>query len=141
VDNPKTELEFVAVTYRWLEPSELPRIDSVFAKRGWIRLSEHFSRVRVAEVDGKIVGFFCFQGLPYMGPMNIEESQRGKGIAEDLVSQMLAWTDENNCRGYMVVADSPHTEKLCKAKGLTRVVSPVYIQLKDINYLQEESEV
>jgi len=115
------------VTYRWLEPQELSRIDPVFAKRGWIRLSEHFSRVLVAERDGEMAGFFCFQGLPFMGPMHIVESERGKGIAQDLVEQMLAWTDANNCRGFMVVADSPHTEKLCKAKGMTRVVSPVYV--------------
>jgi hypothetical protein len=95
--------------------------------QGWSALNREMSRIRVAEVDGQIVGFSVLQMLPMAGPLYVIKSQRGTGVAEKLADETIGFLVECRARGWFVIADSPHVPKLCEKHGMHKVESPVYI--------------
>ena len=115
------------VTYRWLEPHELPLIDPLIAKHGEIALNEQTSRVLVAEHEGRIVGFHVFQLMPFVGPLWVDSAFRGSNTAPELADRMLDFLKEARCRGFIVFATSPHAEKLCVERGMQPVLSQAYV--------------
>jgi len=119
------------ITRRWVEgrdcsQEDWDRIELILAARGWMSLSRQLTRVRLAEEDGKILGLFVFQMVPYAGPLWVSPSQRGLGLAEALAKEMLDFLVQAEARGWIVVADNPHSAKLCEDFGMRRVEVPVY---------------
>jgi len=118
------------VQYRWLESptqEEWLAIDSLLEKYKWMSLSPDFSRVLVAEVDGKIVGISCLQAVPFVGPLLVLPKYRGTGIADKLAEDTFGSLHAMNARGWIVIAESPHVPKLCEKEGMRKVESPVFV--------------
>jgi len=120
------------ITYRWLDgplssDHDWARLDNLLEKRGWAPLNREFSRVRIAEREGEIVGFSVLQMLPFAGPMFVERKHRGTGLADKLAEDTINYLVECNARGWFVIADSPHVPRLCEKFGMQKVESPVYI--------------
>ena len=119
------------VNYYWIEgrdasTEEWERIESILASRGWASLNRPTSRILVAEANGELLGFHVFQFYPFCGPLWTRPSVRGSGLAEELADKMLEFLAEVRARGWLVIAESPHAEKLCAERGMKRVEFPVY---------------
>lgn len=118
----------IGVTYKWLSGQEaIDAVDPVLQAKGWSALNLMFTRARCAFNDqGRCVGFSILQMFPHVGPQWVADDYRGTGISEQLADDMWEFLNEVQCRGFLVIADSPHSEKLCKSKGMTLITSPVY---------------
>lgn len=120
------------VRYRWIDGptatvEEWDHVDEILAMQGWSSLNRPTSRVLVAEDKEGIAGLICLQLYPHTEPLYVRPAYRGTGLAEELADRMYAFMRDVQARGFMVVADSPYAEKLCKERGMTKVESPVYI--------------
>jgi hypothetical protein len=119
--------------YEWVDgptcsDSDWERIESILAARGWLSLNRLTTRVLLAYSEsGELLGFNILQMMPYVGPLYVKPSARGTGLAEDLVDQMMIFLADIQARGFLAIAQSPHTEKLCLQLGLKKVESPVFI--------------
>jgi hypothetical protein len=107
--------------------AEWERIDDLCLVNGWPSLNRTLTRILVAFREDEIVGFHVLQFFPHTEPMWVDESERATGLAESLADQMVKFMTDVKCRGWLVIADSPHVRKLCEDRGMTRVKSPVYI--------------
>ena len=118
------------VTFEWIEGTD-PRMEAVqviILDRGWTPLNFQTSRARVAfDEHGQVVAFGIFQLFPMTGPMFVAPEYRGTGIAETLADDLATFLKDAHCRGYLVIADSPHSERLCQMFGMRKVESPVYL--------------
>src|SRR5882724_4827958 len=119
------------ITFRWIDgPSatdaEWQQIDDYLVSKGWMSLSKELSRVRIAEKGGRIIGFSALQMMPYCGPLFVEKSARGTGVAEQLADDTIQFLVDLNARGWIVVANRPHVPPLCEKYGMHRVTQPVY---------------
>jgi len=122
IDGPDNE--------RGLRPAtkaEWERIDDLCLVNGWPSLNRTLTRILVAFRGEEIVGFHVMQFFPHAEPMWVDESERGGSLAGSLADQMVKFLRDVKCRGWLVIADSPHARKLCEERGMTRVKSPVYI--------------
>jgi hypothetical protein len=120
------------LTYRWIEvreatDEEWQQVDAILARMGWMSLNRSTSRILVAETDGRIEGFSCVQLFPGVGPLYVRPKVRGSGVAEELADRTINFLVEVQARGWIVVADSPFTEKLCQERNMERIESPVYV--------------
>lgn len=118
------------VRYRWIDgptatDADWDRIESICAARGWASLNRQTSRVLLVERDGQM-GFIVLQLFPMVGPQFLPPSMRGEGIAEELNDRMWQFLTEAQARGFLVVADSPHTEWACRARNMNEIKSPVF---------------
>ena len=116
--------------FRWVTGQEMIDIlQPIIERNGWTPLNPVTARALIAtEADGDLLcGFSIVQLFPHAEPMWVTKELRGSGLAEELADRMRAYLAEVGARGYMVIADSPFAEKLCKERGMTRVVSPVYM--------------
>lgn len=119
------------VRYRWIDgptatDEEWSKIDEILATRGWTSLNRATSRIRLAEDATGILGFLVLQMYPHVEPLFVRPSARGKGVAERLSDDMIAFLQQVEVRGFELTADSPHAAKLAEAAGLRKVESPVY---------------
>jgi hypothetical protein len=116
------------LTYKWLTGQEaIDAVDHILWEKGWTALNANTSRVRAAfNEHDRCVGFTCLQLFPHVGPQWVADDYRGTGISEQLADDMWDFLKEVECRGFLVIADSPHSEKLCKSKGMVLVTAPVY---------------
>ena len=120
------------VTYRWVEGREATdhewdTIDTMLKAMGWMSLNRLTSRILVAEDGERIVGFSCVQFFPGVGPLYVRPKVRGSGVAEELADRTMAFLVDAQARGWIVVADSPHTVKLCEDRGMKPIEAPVYV--------------
>ncbi len=115
------------IKYHWLHRDELEVLEPVLDANGWASLNKPTS-CAIAAFDGdNLVGFFVLQPFPMAGPMWTRQTHRGTGIAEDLAAKMSDFMRDIQIRGFLVIADSAHSEQMCKSRGMRRVESPVYI--------------
>jgi hypothetical protein len=128
----------LSVEYRWIDGAtasdeDWERIENILASRGWMSLNRNTSRIRVAEGEGgKLVGFYVLQMIPHAEPMWVAPSARASGVADELADDMLQFLTEVNARGWMIVADSPFAEKMCEARHMKRIKSPVYVMGEEV---------
>jgi hypothetical protein len=113
--------------------AEWDAIDDVCIARGWMSISRRFSRVLVAYRGDTMIGFHVFQMVPHAEPQYVNVDERGTGLAERMADQMAAFLEGAKARGWMVVADSPFAEKMCKARGMVRIKSPVYTTVSRVS--------
>lgn len=129
----ETMRETNGVSYRWVDGNDATaedwdRVERILAARGWLSLNRPTTRILIAEdAGGELLGFICLQMVPHTEPLFLRPSARGTGIAEELADRMLEFMLSIRARGWMTVADSPVAEKLCEARGMVRIESPVYV--------------
>lgn len=118
------------MTIRWLTDEEvLGIVNPACAQRGWAQQNTGMCRVLGAFYEsGELIEFFVLQVYPMLGPLlrldNINVD--GGTVTRELTKRMEEYLIETNARGYMTIADSPLTERLCLRFGMTRVESPVF---------------
>lgn len=120
------------VTYRWTPgeqatQAEWDRVDDILAARGWVSLNRKTTVLLIAERGGELVGFHALQWIPYLGPIFVRPSDRGTGVAERLIDDMLEFMEKAQARGFLVISQSDVITKECEAIGMQRVESPVFI--------------
>lgn len=128
------------VRFEWVDGPDMPnahrpatdaewnKIDDLLAAQGWMSLNRVLTRVLVGwDADGNIVALSTVQMLPNVGPIWVDKSLRGAGVADVIVDETLKFLLEAKARGWIVIADSPHTAKVAEAKGMTKLESPVYV--------------
>jgi hypothetical protein len=120
------------VTYRWIDgptatDEEWDLVESILATRGWMSLNRMTTSIRVAlDKEGHLLGFHVIQLVPSAGPLWVKPSMRATGIAEHLADDMFELFVQAHARGWMVVADNPSAAKLCEARGMHKLESPVF---------------
>jgi len=120
------------MTYRWLEPAELDLVNEACRKHGYAQLNINpdrpTARVLGAFWDEQLIEVFCFQLYPVLGPMlKVEPTFRDDGTtARTLAKIMHDFLEEAQARGYLAIADSPMTERLCERYNMKRLESPVF---------------
>lgn len=118
--------------YRWLNgweatDEEWNRIDKILAAQHWMSLSREWTRIRLAEDNGKIVGLYVLQAIPHAEPMWVDKRYYGTGLADALADDMMEFLTAENARGWMIVAENPIAQKMCEARNMTRVSCPVFV--------------
>jgi hypothetical protein len=128
-----------AIRFEWIDGPEMPnalrpatneewnKIDDILLAQGWMSLNRVLTRVRVGWEGDEIVAISTIQMLPNVGPMWVAKHLRGTGVADDLVGDTLKFLLESKCRGWIVIADSPHTAKIAVNQGMEKIKSAVYI--------------
>lgn len=122
--------------YRWITGVEASqedwdRIESICASRGWMSLNRELTlRILLVEDDEGLCGFLPLQLIPHTEPMWTAPRIRGTEVAAEMARQMKQFLDENDARGYLVIAESPFAAKICEHFGMHRVVSPVYAYIR-----------
>jgi hypothetical protein len=117
---------------RWIDGQDATkedwdRIEGILAARGWTSLNRNFTRIRVAEENGELKGFYVLQLYPHAEPLWVAPSTRGSGLAEDLADDMLEFLKDVGARGWMLVADNPMVAKMAEERGMTKLEAPVYV--------------
>ncbi len=115
---------------RWLSSGEVvEHINPAMALRGWAELNLDTCRVLAAfDEEGKIVEFFVLQLFPLLGPLlRVDNEARDAGdTTRSLVTKMQEYLEAEEARGFLAVADSPVTKRLCERFGMQKLKSPVY---------------
>jgi hypothetical protein len=128
----------MGVEFRWLTFDEIADLlNPVCRENGFAELNVNpqmpTCRVMGAFADGVLLEAFAFQMYPMLGPLvKVEKSFRDDGeIARTLAQKMKEFLDECDARAYLVVADNPISERLCRRFGMEELSSPVYSYVKD----------
>ena len=121
------------MTYEWLTMDQIEElVNPVLAGRGMAVLNinpvQPTCRVLGAWDGGNLIEFFAIQLFPVLGPMvKADSTHRDNGeVSRQLTQRMHQFLDSADVRGYLVVADSPITGRLCERHGMVKMVSPVY---------------
>jgi hypothetical protein len=118
----------MALEIRWMEGAEaVEKLNPILAERGWSLLNEATSRA-LAMFDGdRLVAFFVLQLFPVLGPAWVAPSDQGGGVLRELADKMHEYLNEVQARGYLVICDSPVSERLALRHFMTKVEAPVYL--------------
>jgi hypothetical protein len=118
--------------YRWLTGDEIIEfVNPVCVQRGWAQLNVNDAqptcRVLGAFEHVALVGFFCLQLFPVLGPQYVVPDSRDGTVSRELTERMSEFLEEMKVRGWLTICDSPVSERLAKRHGMQKVESPVYI--------------
>lgn len=135
--------------YRWLTPDEIElRVNPICASRGWAQfnINESYPSCRILGAfdeaeDDRLVGFFGISLFPVLGPMFVSPGERDGVTSRELAEQMYTFLNEHDARGYLVIAEGPVTERLCKRYGMEKVPFPVYEAKTEVAPEKELQEV
>jgi len=120
------------IEYHWINGWDAStdlwnQIDEIIAAQGWMSLNPNTTIIRLAIDNEKVIGFMVLQALPHVGPAFVDEAYRGQNVAETLADDMVKYFQAVGGRGFVVIADSAHSEKMCKDRGMRKLQSPVFI--------------
>lgn len=110
----------------WVSGSDVHMLDDIIAKEGWTPLNPDLSYAYVVKEDGEIIGFTILQMIAHCGPQYVNPINRGNGITEDMARAVIEKARDVGLKGFMVIADSPYTSKLCDEFGLEKINNPTY---------------
>jgi len=120
--------------YEWMTMDQIEElVNPVLAIRGMAVLNinpvQPTCRVLGAWKENDLISFFVIQLFPVLGPLvKVDSTHRDNGeVSRELTQRMHEFLDGADVRGYMVVADSPITGRLCERHGMTKMISPVYM--------------
>lgn len=116
----------MSLTYKWLKGDELSILEPIIGQHKWSALNTNTSVAFCAFYGDKLIGFNVLQYHPVVGPLWVDKLYRGVGIPENLADSMAGFLAESNIGGYLAIADSPESIKLCESHGMRKVESPVY---------------
>ncbi len=122
-------------SYRWLETSEIEDyVNPVLKQRGYaeLNLNEVNPTCRVLGAfleDSSLVESFTFQMLPFLGPLlRHDNSIRDSGeTSRQLATVMYDFLVGVDARDFLVIANSPISERLAERFGMKTVEVPVYM--------------
>lgn len=118
---------------RFLSEEEVNElVNPVLQFQGKSMLNARLSVVAGAfDANGKLVETFTVQLYPMLGPLVKHDAfSRDNGqTTRDLVSFMDDYLNSADVRGYLTIAESPVTERLCERYGMQRVTHPVFIHV------------
>lgn len=122
----------VVTEFRWLTPDEIEHfVNPTCSRQGWplLNISEDRPTCRVlGKFDGvKLIGFLALQLHPVLGPAYVDPDYRDGHASRELADMMHDFIVESECRGVLMVADSPTSERLAARHGMAKVESPVYL--------------
>jgi hypothetical protein len=120
------------IQYEWVDgPNSSDQawdvIEQIMATRGWLGLNRNTTRVLLAWKDDKVIGFNVLQLMPYVGPLFVVPSERGTGVAGELVDRTMQFMAEVDARGFLAIAHSEHSVKKCISLGMELVEAPVFM--------------
>ena len=118
---------------RWLTNEEIERlVNPTLRLQGWAELNinetQPTCRVLGSFVDGELLESFTLQMYPVLGPLvrhNNEVRDSGE-TSRKLAMAMKQFLDDSAARGYLAIANSLVTERLCERFGMERIAVPVY---------------
>jgi hypothetical protein len=109
---------------KWLEGQDaVNKLNPILQVRNWTLLNPATCRALVAEEDGEVKGFCVLQMFPMVGPFESQDPS----VTLPLVREMKDFLDRVGARGYLVIADSEWTKKICEYQDLQKVESPVFL--------------
>ena len=115
------------IEYRWLDWDEVLQLDPILESKGISSLNKNVTRA-IAAFDGKkLIAFEVLQLFPMLGPLWVDKEYRGDGIPKEMTDRMLEFVKGCEIRGFIVIANSAHTEKICRDIGMDKLDSPVYL--------------
>lgn len=121
------------IVYDWLTDDQIEElVNPALALRGMALLNinplQPTCRVLGAWNDGRFITFLAFHLYPVLGPLvKTDALYRDNGeVSRELTTRMHAFLDACDARGYLVVADSPITSRLCERHGMVKIESPIY---------------
>jgi hypothetical protein len=127
------------LTYRWLDNNAhdqevLKQIGQTIHDLNWVPLPSagmlNAAFKILCAFDGEaLVGWHVIQFFTHSEPMYVHEAYRGTRCAHQLAEQIFDYLVTSNCRGFMIVAESPVAQRLAEAYGMKRVEVPVYVWL------------
>lgn len=120
------------MTTRFLDADEIEKlVNPLLAFRGMPQLNIGLSRVLAAFEGETLIEFIVVQLFPMLGPLlKVDNTSRDGGeISRLLAKQMFDYLKENQARGYLAVAESPVTVKLCERYGMQKLTDPVFLQV------------
>lgn len=115
---------------RWIEGDECEvLLNPILESRGMTLLNSPTSRALGAFEDGGLVMALVVQLYPVLGPLlRTDNFKRDNGdTARALTEKMHEFLDQAEARDYMVIANSPFTERLAQRHGMVKTESPVYL--------------
>lgn len=112
-------------------------VNPVLKEHGWAILNVNDAqptcRVLGAFLeDGTLVETFTMQLYPTLGPMvrHVPDIRDSGETSRRLASIMEDWLIDMECRDFLVVANSPVTERLCARFGMKKMDVPIYVKAK-----------
>lgn len=118
---------------RWLSNEEIERlVNPTLRMQGWAELNIDDCRptckVLGAFIAGECIESFTLQLYPILGPLiRHDNTVRDSGeTSRGLAIVMKRFLDDLPARGYLAIANSPVTERLCKRYGMEKIEVPVY---------------
>jgi len=128
------------VTFRWLSEDEIVDLaNPVLKAHGWAQLNVNpdkpTCRVMGAFNDsGGLVEVLVLQLHPVIGPLvRCDNEHRDAGqTTRKLIQLMEEYLIQTKARGWLVVADSPLTERMCEQHRMKRIQSPVFLDTPDL---------
>lgn len=118
------------MTYDWLTEEQVEwLVNPALKLKGMALLNPEMCRVLGAWENGRLIESFSVQPFPILGPLIRHDNvHRDNGeISRGLAEKMHEYLEEQKARGYMTIADSPVTKRLCERYGMERLTSPVYV--------------
>jgi hypothetical protein len=119
--------------YRWLSDDEVETlVNPALKAQGFAELNinpdQPTCKTLGAFWDDQLVEAFTVQLYPILGPMiKVDNTFRDNGeTARTLAKKMEEFLEEKQARGYVCIADTPITQRLCERFGMTKIPSPVY---------------
>lgn len=121
----------------------LEHVNPALKRKGWAELNLDTCRV-LASIDeeGNIVEFFPIQLFPLLGPMlRVDNEKRDAGeTTRALAAEMYEYLIAEKARGFLAIAESPITQRLCERFGMTKVRHPVFEFVPAIEEAEPEKE-
>lgn len=76
---------------------------------------------------GKVAGFGVIQFIPHAEPIWVDKEFRGKGLAEEIATEVVGALDEVGV-GFVALASNPFSAQLCEKHGMELLDVPVYVR-------------
>ncbi len=110
----------------WLHGDDVHMLDDIIAHEGWTPLDANAVALTAIDDNG-VAGFHVLHLVP-IPTLWVRPDLRGTSLAVDLATDMEKFLTDTNSKGFIVIADSPVSAKMCEKFGMRLVTSPVYIR-------------
>lgn len=120
--------------FRWLTPDEIvTHLNPALQAQGKpilnVNEAQPTCRVLGAFWDNTLVEAFAMHLFPVLGPLiKTDNTFRDNGDTARTLAQMMSdFLTDAQARGWLVICDSPISERLAQRHHMTKVTSPVYV--------------
>jgi hypothetical protein len=116
--------------YRWLSNDEIEQmVNPVLEQRNWmlLNISDPPTCRVLGAFDGvSLIGFFCLQLTPVLGPVYTDSDHRDGTVMRELADRMNDYMVEANARGAIAICESPVSERVAARHAMKKIPYPVY---------------